>query len=193
MTPGNGLILAVSGLTGLLVGTILALTQVNTVVADIEYDWLVARAAVADDAYRPIKDLAASEGVEIRIVRPLDGSPSVHPRTPGALLVMIPLGLVPFSLLVPFATTISVSIWSAFCMLWLRQTRLRGSRRLLLLLVATCGAPIMMTFAFAGQGLVIGALMFAAWHHGVSGRARIWPGVALAAAAVLKVFPGVLL
>ncbi len=64
---------------------------------------------------------------------------------------MIPLGLVPFSLLVPFATTISVSIWTAFCMLWLRQTRLRGSRRLLLLLVATWRGADHMTFAFAGE------------------------------------------
>ena len=183
----------VSVLAGLVVGVFLALVRIDTVVADIEYDWLAARAAISSDAYMPVKELAEAEGVSVRIVVPLDGSPSIHPRTPGALLLMLPLGLVPFSLLVPLATATSVAAWTAFCMFWLRDDSGRPTRRLLLLLVASIGAPIMMTFSFAGQGLIVGALLYAAWVRGSQGRAHVVPAAMAAAATVLRVFPGALI
>jgi hypothetical protein len=63
----------------------------------------------------------------------------------------------------------------------------------LLLVVASIGAPIMMTFSFAGQGLIVGALLYIAWVRGSDGRANVVPAAMAAAATVLRVFPGALI
>lgn len=176
---------------GLMVSTVLIWVGIDPVLSDIEYDWLAAGAAAEGDAYAPMLDIAEAAEVDLNIVRAADGSAdTVHPRTPGALLLLQPLRLVRFDHLVPFIAGVSAALVLAFVMLWRRES-VPSTRETLMLVATVASAPVLMAFAFGSVAIVIAWLSLASWYLGSRGSRVIAPVLA-AVAISLKVFPLVL-
>lgn len=177
---------------GFLVSIVLIWAGVDPVVSDVEYDWLAAGAAAEGDAYAPVLEIADAADVDLNIVRAADGSAdTVHPRTPGALLLLQPLRMVRFEHLAPFISGVSAALVLAFVMQWWRESGAPSTREVLLLLATVLSAPVLMTFAFGSVAIVIAWLTLASWYLGARGSRVIAPVLA-AVAITLKVFPLVL-
>lgn len=160
--------------------------------ADIKYDWLVTREALRSDgnAYRDVLELGRDEGVNVVVhvgagVDEFTG----HPRTPGAIVLQLPVAVVPFELL--FATSVFVST-VALAVVALAVDRKRNPKAALVTVGALLlAAPVWVNFRYAGQAGVVAALALAGWllvkdRDGVSG------GVLIGLASVLKLFPALL-
>lgn len=159
--------------------------------ADIKFDSLVSREALREggDAYADLSDLSAREDVEIRMYADpdIDGA-RAHPRTPGALVLQLPLGLVPYSLQFALASCVSV-----LSIAWLAAYRPRDVMfsSVLALMVVLVSAPSVVTLRFAGQSAVVGVMALLGWSlaskkHGVVG------GLLIGCAATLKIYPLIL-
>jgi hypothetical protein len=177
---------------GLLVAFGVARLDVDVTIADIEYDWLAARAAIHGNAYDPVLSLAKDEGVEVLVVKAADGSTDVvHPRTPGALLLLLPLRWIPFRYLVALISGLSAAVVIWFAWSWLSSRGPPLGRRLLLLGLGILAAPVLMTFAYASQSLVVAGLVVGALVGSSRGK-RILPALLAASAIVLKLYPAAL-
>lgn len=171
----------------------MALSDVNITIADVEYDWLVTRAAIGGNAYDPVLSLAQDEGVQIHVVLAADGSADVlHPRTPGAILILLPLRLVPFAYLAAMITGLSVSVLIWFGWTWLTDGSGTAARKAVWLGVGAVSAPVVMTLAYAAQSLVVATLVIGAIVGSRRGK-RALPALLAACAIVLKLFPAALL
>lgn len=138
---------------------------------DLTAEWLTARAAIDGiNPYQSIADLAEIYGVETKIV-------VVNPRTPAAVLLSAPLGLVPLSVL-PI-----VAVLGVVCILAVTAWTLFGHEGL-------WGLPLFV-ISFSGASIALhGHLSMALL--GLCGAlfVRRGSGVAAAVAASLKLFPG---
>ena len=161
--------------------------------ADIKYDWLVTREAVRGDgdAYSDVLDLGRAEGVQVAVhvgagVKEFTG----HPRTPGAIVLQLPLVVVPFEMLFAvsvFMTTLAAGFIALFA------DRDRNSKAALVAVAALLlAAPLWVNYRYAGQAAVIAALVLAGWLL-VRDRDRVLGGVLIGVAAVLKLFPAFLI
>ncbi len=159
--------------------------------ADIKYDWLSASGAVSSDAYVDVRDLADEFGVTIGINRPVASTgPVVHPRTPGAILLALPLLLFDFDHLFAVATFITIA--SGVAILWpVLATANRNDRVMVSILALIC-APTFMTLMFTGQAGLVALLTLFAWPLLFKGRG-LAGGLMLAVAGALKIFPLILL
>lgn len=152
--------------------------QPNGQLTDATRDWLSSRAAVDGVPYAPLDVLAA----DYLGVATDDGF--VHPRSPGALLLQLPLVGVPVGWAWP------IMVWtvllSAGVVAW-AATRITGGRWWVVPLV---GFGLLLSPAGLGsilvgsQGPLVAALVGLAWVR--PGR---WSGVGLGVAATLKMFP----
>jgi len=175
------------------VAIVVAWLGVDTSVADVDYDWLVARAAINGNSYDPVLSLADDEGVNIYVVRAADGSTDVvHPRTPGALFLLLPLVLVPFRYVVPLITGFSAFVLICFASSWLSSSGPPWHRRVIWLGLGLLTAPVLMSFAYAAQTLLVAAMVVGALVAAHRGK-RAVPAVLAACAIVLKLYPAALL
>jgi hypothetical protein len=180
-------------LAGCLVGTLLLVFRIDVTVSDIEYDWLAVGGALHGEAYAPVAQLAANEGVEVRFVLAADGSSDVaHPRTPAGLVLLTPLRLLSFEHLLPVATALSVAVMVIFVVVWARDVPGARWKRGLVVILGAVSAPVITTLAYGGQAIVVAGLTLGAWVISQRGRS-ITPTLLAAAAMALKLFPAILI
>lgn len=159
---------------------------------DIEADWVVVQAVRHDlDPFTDVGRLAETLGESIN--RPglseLDDGPWIHPRTPGALLVLYPLGLVRME-----TSTILLLAFSGAALIWLalvavpRLSGLAVEKVLLWTVLLLASAPVFSAFEFGTQSIVISALVALTWLRARKGDGWV-VGIALGVASVLKVWP----
>ena len=157
--------------------------------ADIKYDWLAAGAAITGNAYDPVLGLADAEGVEILVNYSPGGDSAVsHPRTPGALLILTPLRLLPFSTLFAVSLAVSIALLMLIVMPALDQARLTAWQKWLNLGMVFVLVPTAFALRYAGQAVLVAALVYLAC---VLEKRQAWllAGLAVAVAASLKLFP----
>lgn len=154
--------------------------------ADAMFDWVAVQAITGDGTpHDPLHELFQYQGYST----PVELHP--HPRTPGALLLQTPMLLVQEDQARPLMTVVSVA---ALVVLWWVVVRLTGLDPLWVAAGAaalTLTAPVRVGFAVGAQSLAVAAFIGLAWvwlreNGDTSG------GVALAVAATLKLFPGLL-
>lgn len=181
--------LALSVAVGAIFGLAVLIAGFDPPDSDVKYDWLAARAALDGDAYAPVLELAEAEGVRIAVnVAPGTGPSVPHPRTPAALLMMLPLGLVPFGGVAALWIAGSVALLTA--MIWVLMYLSEGVSVWAKLVVASAlavGAPTVVSLRFTGQTMLVAWLVVAAWVS--TGRSEVLTGGAIAIAGSLKVFP----
>lgn len=159
--------------------------QPNGDIPDVVRDWLSVRAIVAEGSPTdPISELA-----QIHLGVVLEGLP--HPRTPGALLLQLPLAYVPVAWVWPLMTGLVVLASSAT--VWM-SVRLGGWRWPWIM---AFGVPLMITEAMqasillGSQAPLVGAMAAGAWLI-VRNRDSEWAGMLVGLAVTLKLFPALL-
>ena len=129
------------------------------------FDWLTAHEALNGDPYRPLHEIALDHGLV-----PAYEWLSPHPRLPGALLLQVPLVLVPFEWL-PFVLRTVVGLSLASVALFVRPSWLW-------LLFAV---PAFHAFWYGQTSAVVTLLVAVAvsrmvgWPVGVAATMRMWP------------------
>lgn len=162
--------------------------------ADIKNDWVVASALVAgDNPYRDLGDLAerhADGRYSPPAVDPSAPQPGRTPRTPGAILLAIPLLLIPFDDLVRVTSaasalltvpTIGLALWPN------RNPLLLG-----LSLAVLVSTPMLWSFRFGSVSVLVAFLIIGAVVAMERDRPG-WAGLAIAVATSLKLYPSILL
>jgi hypothetical protein len=159
---------------------------------DVETDWVVLQAVRAGlDPFTDVGRLAENLGESIN--RPglseLDDGPWIHPRTPGALLVLYPLALVGMetATFLLLAVSGAVLIWLALVAVP-RLSGLEVETVLLWTVPLLASAPVFSAFEFGTQSIVICALVAVGWLNARTGDGWVG-GVALGVAGVLKLWP----
>ncbi|MGH9168054.1 MAG: glycosyltransferase family 87 protein, partial [Acidimicrobiia bacterium] len=161
--------------------------------ADIRADWVTVKAAWEGVApYSDLEDLALRWDLQYRSNLPEQaraaGQAAVHPRLPGALLLLSPILIIP--------TSVLFELWFAFNLLLLLVllwgcSRGGGEARARLLLLAPIAlftTPVQWTLAWSTQSLLVAVLVLYCWR--LSGRwSGTLTGVPLGIAGTLKVFP----
>lgn len=163
--------------------------------ADIKYDWLSAWGALHGNAYEDSLSLARSQGVDLEVIVPsgFEGdAPPPNPRLPGSILLLLPLTLVPFAWVFPIWTGISVAITLLLAMQVVRARGRRTTSALAISAVVLAAAPSFINLRYAGQAAIVAALALTSWCWSTAG-SETRGGVLLGLAAVLKVFPLVLI
>lgn len=162
---------------------------------DIVADWLVTRAAIdGADPYANPEDLAARYGVEyhFRTTPELDSATVSHPRTPGALVVMTPLLLLPPERLSALAVTATLICIVLVVLIGLDMAGAPPWLAVPIVLLALPIPPTVLAIHHATQSGVVALLVtYGIWTTSRSDSAS--GGVALGVATVLKVFPLLLL
>lgn len=162
---------------------------------DVVADWLVTRAAVAgEDPYANPEELARRYGLpyRVRLTAELDSTAVAHPRTPGALVAMTPLLLVPPSRLYPLAIAVTLVCVVLVMLLACRLAQLPAwVAAPLALLSLWTHAGILAIHHGTQSGVVAVLIAFAIWSTSRSD--SVGGGVALGLATVLKVFPVLLI
>ncbi|HSJ71695.1 MAG TPA: glycosyltransferase 87 family protein [Acidimicrobiia bacterium] len=182
---GNALIVATAcGAVALAVVTLISLDPAD---ADIKYDWISANAALTSDAYSGVLDLARELDVSILVhAAPGASEPGAHPRTPGAILVSIPLLAFSFDQL--FAVSTFLTVASGALIMAPLFRRASKTDRAALVLLSLVAAPSFVALRFAGQAAVVAALTIFGWAM-TSRKKGILGGILIGLAGVLKVFP----
>jgi len=149
-------------------------------------DWLTVAAVVGDGhPTDSLNDLA-------RIYFDASGPPEAHPRTPGGLLLQMPMALGDWRL-ASNAVAVSVIVSTVFVAWAITQLcRLRWWWLPVVAGLMFFSSPIAAAFGVGGQGPLVAALIAATWLL-VRRRDTLSAGVPLGVAATLKMFPGLLI
>lgn len=143
---------------------------------DFAYDWLTSRAFVTgEDPLRPLSDLAASQDLQTELE-------SIHPRTPGALLLQAPIAPIPWTAVVTAGQCLvaAATVW----LTWMAGHALHRPWLVLTAPALLLVPPFTEAMWTGNTAILVAALIMWTWHSG-SG----W-GVGLA--ATLKVWPWLL-
>jgi alpha-1,2-mannosyltransferase len=158
--------------------------------ADVKYDWLSAKAALSSNAYEDVLTLGEREGVDLIVHYPTGAErPFPHPRTPGAILLSLPLLVIGYDNL--FAVSVGITVGLAVLVVNTLTSSMPIRRRLIVFALLAASAPFVTTVRFAGQAMVVSAAVIAAWVFYRRGRDTA-AGWLLAVAGVLKLFPLIL-
>lgn len=154
---------------------------------DIQADWLVAKAAVDGlDPYVGVEELAAHYEVDYAFNRP-DDSPedASHPRTPGAIILSLPLAAVPYDDLAVVTNGLGLLLIAGAAYYPLR----RAHPLVIVAVVLICltSRTAVWALRFATQAPILAAC--AAFMLPVIRKDRASAGIALGIAATLKAFP----
>lgn len=176
-------------------------------ISDATADWLVTRAALDGNARdNDVLALSSRYGVTFgwpdkeiandssRVWRePSSYSEWHHPRTPGTLILMSPLVLMPGSY--AYAAILLASAVLAIVLAWSvlpRISKIDRSKVLLFAPLALVSAPVFGAFEYGTQSLALALLIGLAWLWSRE-RDSIPAGAALAVAITLKVWPAIIL
>lgn len=176
---------------GLLAGLVTVLAGVDPLDADIKYDWLSAWGALYSNAHGDGLALAREAGVSIAVNAPPGTEPPFpHPRTPGAILVQMPLLLVQFQYLFALSVGVIVALTALLFLVVAERAQSRWTTAILVLTIAS--APLLVSLRFAGQSAIVAVLTLSGWLL-YRRRSDIPAAIVLAVAGSLKVFPLILL
>ena len=174
----------------------LVVTSVSPAIADSTADWLATSAA--RDGLNPYADLRMlSAHYSVDYFHPaqshIGDSPWLHPRTPGALLVLFPISFVSPDSLFKIVTFLSLAIlgYAAFHLVP-RIAGMKWTKALLLGTVLIFSGPVVRTLQFGSIGLIIALLVCWFW-IGIRDKDSWWAGIPLGVAIVLKLYPAFLL
>jgi hypothetical protein len=143
---------------------------------DFAYDWLAAKAVLGGyDPYQPISGLAAAQG----LTSSLD---SLHPRTPGALILQAPIGLVPWPAVVTVGQML-VAV-AAVVLAWVAGQMCGRPWLVLAGPVALLVPPVSGALFTGNTGVLVAALIGWSWWRGT--------GWGLGAAITMKLWPWLL-
>lgn len=158
--------------------------------SDITLDKLVVNAVVdGEDPYLPIQDLA--DRYEVGIADLGDARP-VHPRPPGSIVLLLPLALVPYDLVHSFSLIFNCLAALAFLFIVAVATNNKAEWILLAAPLLILSHPVISTFRFGSQSLVVAGLVtLAVWLF--SRGDSLLAGVALGVAITLKLWPALVL
>ena len=155
--------------------------------ADIKFDWLSANAALESNAYEDVLELGDEAGVHLVVHHPGNSErPFVHPRTPGAILLSLPLILLEFDQL--FMISVGVTAAAGFVFLCFVRERLDTTVPWGVVVSLLIAAPVFFTVRFAGQGMLMALAVILAWVS-YERKNDMAAGVLIALAATLKLFP----
>lgn len=155
--------------------------------ADVIADWVAAKSAIdGKDPYREAAALAARYGPGLR--PPTLGDRGVHFRPPGSLVLLAPITLLDAGDVFDVVVFLNAGLVIVLAML---IGRLLGVDVRLALLVAPMGAlmlPIVETFNWGSQSLLIAVLLVATWLS-VRRHDSLVGGALLGVACALKLYP----
>ena len=174
-------------------GVVWATFPVDT--ADSTADWLVTKAAVEGlDPYADLRDLADHFDTEYVILLEDRSGASryVHPRTPGALVLQLPLVFMGPEMV--HTLMVAMLLASVFYLLVVAMALARVDPRWIVVAAPwiALSAAVHIGALLGTQSALVGALIVAAWVRLRRGESR-FAGVLLGLAATLKVFPVLLL
>lgn len=162
--------------------------------SDSTLDWLAVNAAVdGESPYQPIEDLAERYGVKLGDIgkSELGDAVRVHPRPPGALLLLLPLLLVSPENLHTFSLIVNTVAAVAFLLSVAAAASIRAEWLLLAAPLFILSHPVISAFEFGSQSFVVAALVTIA--VGLIRRTDSIPGgVSLGLAITLKLWPALL-
>ena len=177
-------------------GTVrLGLPELSGAFSDLTLDKLVVNAGVDGvDPYSPVQDLAGRYDVVIGDlgVSELGDATRIHPRPPGAILLLLPLMLVPYDFLHSFSLLFNVLVAVAFLFAVALATNIRTDWILLAAPLLILSHPAISAFEFGSQSFVVAGLITLAIGLLCRGDSLI-AGVALGVAITLKLWPALLL
>lgn len=151
---------------------------------DAEKDWLVVKAITGPGS--PSENF---EEIALIHLGTDQGGARTHPRTPGALLLMLPLAFLPAAAASP--AVVVLNILSVVVLAWI-AVRLTGIHWLWfpILGVGMMWTPfVQASFGAAAIGPLVAALVAAAWWRKDHDDSGLWLGLA----TVLKLYPGLLI
>lgn len=146
---------------------------------DFAYDWLTSRAVMMGiDPSQPLNQLGAVVGVpnELEIL---------HPRTPGALIVSVPIGVLPWPAVYETGRILVVLSAAALLFITARGAKLRPEPVLLVLPLLMVIWPLSGTLRVGNTGVLIAALIALTWFSSD----RTLSGIPLGVALTLKLWP----
>lgn len=149
---------------------------------DFVYDWMMARAFVEGvDPYIPLDQLAADFGLRSNL-------DLIHPRTPGALLVMAPIGFVPWEWEYIVGRLLTVTSAFAYAIVLAKLARKDMFWFVALVPVVMLIWPVSDTLDASQSVFFVGALIGLSWLIGD----RWIAGLPLAVAVTFKLWPWLL-
>lgn len=154
------------------------------VLPDSVHEQVTAWEAIWGDPYKPLTDLMPEHGYrEWKI-----GGPA--PRPPSALVLQIPLLLIPTSALMPVATVAVVVLLMWIGWLSLHIGGLTGKQMLWAMPLLLLSLPVVTSLLYSPLfGLLTVALILASWRY----QDRPWAGVLLGISAALRLWPGLVI
>jgi hypothetical protein len=157
-------------------------------VTDIEHDWLAVHGALTSNAYLSPTELARQLDPPVDLILMVGATDTPHPRTPGALLLALPLALVPFDAVYFVWFGVNVALltvligWSA---------SLVDGPRWRWWTLAGLSMPVLQTAYIGSQSALVALLVLGSW--ALLERRELASGALLAAAICLKLWPAALL
>ncbi len=165
---------------------------------DVLADWLVVSAAVDGlDPWQDLRQLAAAYGVPFGISGggELDpGAARIHPRTPGALLLMRPLAEVSAGSVVPVAlAAASLALLAAIGVSASGGWSGRMDLSILWWILCISSAAYLSTMQFGSHSAILMLCIAVVWSRGLESSESHVAGVAIGIAGTLRIFPLLLL
>ena len=186
-----GIVLAV-----VLIGNLIYWLGHSTILSDAVADWAVTSAVLEGESpYTDVRELAARHGAVLEGAGLDELGPGewIHPRTPGAILLLSPMGMIgPGNAHDAHLIVSTVAIWILLVHLIPRVSSIERSSLMLGGILMLASAPVVSSFEFGTISIAVTALIFVSWVWADSDRPWI-AGLALGIAISLKVWPGLLL
>lgn len=189
-------LLAGTALAALLILNLINWLDEPTLLSDAVADWAQVRTVQdGEDPYTDVADLAALHGARLADAGKSELGPGewIHPRTPGALILLYPIGLLEASTVHDLYLFLGTgALWILAVHLVPRLSSLKRDSLMLGTALLLASAPILSSFEFGTVSILVAVLIVIAWIWADSHLAWI-PGLALGLAMTLKAWPAVLL
>ena len=189
-------IIAGAALAALLIWNVFYWFDQPTVLSDAIADWAQVRAVQEGvDPYTDVVELASRFGAQLADAgsRELGPGEWIHPRTPGALLLLFPIGYMDSSTAHDlYVIAGAIALWILAVHLVVRVSPIGRSTLILGTALMLASAPIVSAFEFGTVSLVVAGLILVVWIDAESDRQWI-SGLCLGLALILKAWPAILL
>ena len=153
------------------------------VLPDVLHEQATAEEALSGDPYRPISELMPERGYS-------EMQGGVSPRTPAALLLQVPLVLIPQAALMPLITTLILILVAVALWLTHRIARVEWKWVAWASPVVYFSYPVVTAITYGSVSVVsMTVLILMAWAF----QEESWSGVPLGIAAAMRLWPGLVI
>jgi hypothetical protein len=174
----------------------LMISTISGFSTDSTADWLVASAARDGlDPYADLRDLARTYDVPYATPawQELGSKPWVHPRTPGALLILQPVTLLNPDVLHSVLVVVSLMLFGYMGgRLFPKVTQTSWTSSLLLTAVLVLSGPVLRSLEFGTWSVILASLVAWSWAE-LRSTDRAIAGIPLGIAIGMRLFPALLL